>query len=72
MGYKPTGMYVTEIVVTDPDSKLEVSLAVFKHSNGGMFAIDSSYIVQCTGDDDKIPEIQDPFEENSQIILFGT
>jgi len=69
--FKPTGMFVKEIMVIDPDTGGEVELAVFKHSNGGMFAIDSSYIVQCTGDDDDIPEIQDPFEENSQIILFG-
>ena len=67
-----TGMYVKEITVTDPDSKLEVELAVFKHSNGGMFAIDSSFIVECTGADDDIPEIQDPFEKQGVIILFGT
>lgn len=69
---KPTGMFVKEIVVTDPDTQNEVELAVFKHSNGGMFAIDSSFIVQYTEDNDDNPEIQDPFENKGVIILFGT
>jgi hypothetical protein len=38
--------FVREITVIDPDSKGEVELAVYKHENGGMFAIDSSYIDQ--------------------------
>ena len=38
--------FVKEIVVTDPDSTWEVELSIFKHENGGMFAVDSSYIVQ--------------------------
>ena len=38
--------FVKEIVVMDPDSKAPVELSVFKHENGGMFAVDSSYIVQ--------------------------
>jgi hypothetical protein len=72
---KPTGTYVKEVTVIDPDSKWEVELSVFKHSNGGMFAIDSSFIVQCMGpddeDDDTPLEIQDPFEETGTIILLG-
>lgn len=67
-----TGIYVKEIEVTDPDSNAEVRLAVFKHSNGGMFAIDSSFIVECTEVDDDNPKIQDPFEKQGEIILFGT
>jgi len=64
--------FVKEVTVIDPDSNGEVELAVFKHSNGGMFAIDSSWIVQCTGDDDSIPEIPDFFEtDGSSIILLG-
>lgn len=37
---------VMEIRVKDPDSNAPVDLMVFKHENGGMFAVDSSYIVQ--------------------------
>ena len=62
--------FVKEVTVIDPDSKLEVELAVFKHQNGGMFAIDSSFIVQCTGDDDSIPDIPDTFETNGSTALL--
>ena len=71
----PTATFVKEVTVIDPDSTWEVELSVFKHSNGGMFAIDSSFIVQCLGDDsddDDTPlEIQDPFEETGTVILLG-
>ena len=58
--------FVKEIVVTDPDSNAPVELSVFKHDNGGMFAIDSSYIVQV------LPEegdcwIPDPFSDDHNI-----
>lgn len=51
--------YVTEITVIDPDSKLGVELAIYKHENGGMFAIDSSYVEQVLDEDN--PIIPDPF-----------
>lgn len=38
--------FVKEITVIDPDTKGEVSMSVFKHDNGGMFALDSSFIEQ--------------------------
>lgn len=68
-----TAKFVEEISVTDPDSQGIVELSVFKHENGGMFAIDSSYIEQV------LPEegdcfIADPFSETgrtSKIILTG-
>lgn len=41
-----TAKFVKEIVVEDPVSKLPVELSVFKHEGGGMFALDSSYIIQ--------------------------
>ena len=53
--------FVNEITVIDPDSKGEVQLAVYKHDNGGMFAIDASYLEQ-TFDDDEDVEIPDPFD----------
>ena len=57
-----TAKFVTEIRVKDPDTNGTVEIALFKHENGGMFALDSSYIVQV------LPEegdclIPDPFFE---------
>lgn len=56
-------IYVTEISVKDPDTKNMIDMVVYKHENGGMFAIDSSFIDQCT-DDDTYPVIPDPFSAN--------
>jgi len=80
---KNTARFITEITVTDPDSKGDVGLSVFKHDQGGgMFAIDSSYLDQCF-EDDEDPVIPDPFmddeylntigpaKERTQIILHG-
>ena len=67
----PMAIFVKEITVTDPDSKGEVELAVFKHSNGGMFAIDSSYIVQVLDEDDQTPEIPDTLNEEGKVFLVG-
>jgi len=55
-----TAKLVREITVIDPDSKGEVELSVYKHENGGMFAIDSSFLDQCC-DEDSYPIIPDPF-----------
>jgi hypothetical protein len=66
----PMATFVKEVTVIDPDSKGEVELAVFKHSNGGMFALDSSFIVQCL-DEDNDPEIADPLNENGKVFLVG-
>jgi hypothetical protein len=52
--------FVVEVTVVDPDSKGDVQLSVFKHENGGMFAVDSSFLDQCF-DDDVDPLIPDPF-----------
>ena len=42
---------VREITVIDPDTNGEVNLTVYKHENGGMFAMDSSFLDQCTDED---------------------
>ena len=52
--------YVTTITVTDPNTGNEVNLSVYKHQNGGMLAMDSSYLEQCFDEDTLI--IPDPFE----------
>lgn len=65
-----TAKYVQQITVIDPDSNLPVELEIYKHSNGGMFAMDSSYLEQ-THDDDTYPIIPDPFGENgSRTVLM--
>ena len=58
--------FVTEIKVKDPDTNGTVEISLFKHENGGMFALDSSYIVQV------LPEegdcyIPDPFSDEHDI-----
>ena len=50
--------WVTEVTVTDPNTGFPVELSVYKHENGGMFAVDSSYIEQVLEEDQPIP---DPF-----------
>jgi hypothetical protein len=52
--------WVSKITVIDPDTKGEVELEVYKHPNGGIFAIDSSFLEQCT-DEDTYPVVPDPF-----------
>ncbi len=54
--------FVKQITVIDPDTKGTVLLEVYKHENGGMFAMDSSYLEQNFEDDDE-PVIADPFQE---------
>lgn len=68
--------FVVEITVTDPDSKLPVELEVYKHENGGMFAVDSSFLDQVARTDDyDRPIIPDPLcdvEDDvlGEVILF--
>lgn len=52
--------FVNTITVIDPDTDGEVQITVYKHQNGGMFAIDSSYIEQGLDDDGLI---YDPFAD---------
>jgi len=56
---KQKAKFVEEIVVKDPDTGSLIEMEVYKHENGGMFAIDSSYLDDKFGDRD--PMIQDPF-----------
>lgn len=60
---------VKEITVVDPDTKGEVQLTVYKHENGGLFAIDSSYLDQ-NFDDDKYPVIPDPFDAGNKKVML--
>jgi len=61
--------FVKEITVIDPDSKGEVELSVYKHENGGMFAMDSSFLDQVARTDDfDRPIIPDPFSNEDDFL----
>ena len=65
-----TAQFVKVVNVIDPDTGGEVELEVYKHENGGMFAMDSSYLEQVCEDDE--PIIPDPFATKfSKLILKG-
>ena len=65
-------IFIQEITVIDPDSKGEVQLSIYKHENGGMFAMDSSFLDQVIGDDDDTDRIviPDPFEKGFELQLL--
>lgn len=66
-----TAEYVREVTVKEPNTGNYVQMSVFLHNESlGMFAIDSSYLVQCF-DDDTDPVIPDPFNDGMQVILHG-
>ena len=67
-----TAKFVREINVTDPNTMEKVELQLYLHKNGGMFAIDSSYIESLDGideDDDITCEIPDPFGNGEMVTL---
>lgn len=57
--------FVTEINVIDPETLAPVHISIYKHENGGMFGIDSSYIEQGLDDEDELGSfpIADPFAD---------
>ena len=59
--------FIKEISIIDPDTLSEVGLSVYKHENGGMFAIDSSFIEQVLDDED--PIILDPLSWPTNMIV---
>jgi hypothetical protein len=65
-----TAKFVKEITVIDPDSKGKVELSVYKHENGGMFAMDSSFLDQVVRTDDyDRPIISDPFNDTENETI---
>lgn len=66
-----TAKFIGEITVIDPDSKGEVELSIFKHSGGGIFAIDSSYIEQVLPMDNS-PIVPDVFEDFLDDVAYNT
>jgi hypothetical protein len=58
--------FVTEIKVKDPDTNAPVEISLFKHENGGMFAVDSSYIVQVLPEEGDCV-MPDPFADDNCV-----
>jgi hypothetical protein len=64
--------HVTDIVIHDPDLGGDVVISIFKHENGGMFGVDSSYIDQVTPEDSEgNPVVNDPLSlpDQYRVIL---
>jgi len=59
-----TAKYVKDIVIQDPDTGGDVDVTIFKHQNGGIFGMDTSYLDQvaeeCSGGN---PVVNDPFAD---------
>ena len=69
------GKWVGEVKVTDPDTKNEIDVAIYKHSNGAMFGVDSSFIEQVAEEDpedDLIVYVGDPFNFRQKVKLIET
>ena len=64
-------IWIDKVTVTDPETQLPVDIEIYKHKNGGMFGIDSSYLDQCFDDDEDIV-IPDPFSNNDNNVQFVT
>jgi hypothetical protein len=63
--------FVEEIVVKDPDTGSLIEMEVYKHENGGMFAIDSSFLDQVAPDNESEQTmIMDPFSHDDPQTLY--
>jgi hypothetical protein len=64
--------FVKEIVVEDPDTGSLIE--IYKHQNGGMFGIDSSYVDQVLGEDDEtepcVPDIFYPTGNSNHLVIL--
>lgn len=63
--------FVKEITVIDPDTLNEVEVSIYKHENGGMFGIDTSYADQVLDEGDKMPLcMPDPFQLSKHLVIL--
>lgn len=61
---KGVAKFIKEVVVTDPDTKLPVHLAIYKDmTTDGIFGIDSSFIT--SGD---VEEVKSPFNDETLTL----
>jgi hypothetical protein len=59
--------FICEVMVTDPETNGSVEVEMYKHPNGGIFGMDSSYIAQ-NFDSDEYPVVPDPFNDGDKKI----
>jgi hypothetical protein len=63
--------FVRDITVIDPDSNGEVTIGIYKHENGGMFGIDTSYADQVLDEgDDMAMCMPDPFQVSKNLVIL--
>jgi hypothetical protein len=56
--------FIKEITFRDPNTGVMIEMEVYKHENGGMFAIDSSFLEQVVEDEERMETvILDPFSQ---------
>jgi len=64
--------FIKTIVVTDPDDRGDVEVTLFKHENGGIFGVDSSYLIYLEGsefEEDELITLPDVFNEGEKVVL---
>ena len=59
-------IFIEEIVIYDPDTNAPVHVAMYKHENGGLFGIDSSFVVDALGEDEPA---YDPFDGENVLLI---
>jgi hypothetical protein len=63
--------FFAEVLTTDPDSKFEVRVSMFKHlQSGGIFGIDSSFLTENFADEEEVI-VNDPFDGQRKVMLTG-
>jgi hypothetical protein len=63
--------FVEEIVIKDPDTGSLIEIEIYKHENGGMFGIDSSYVDQVLDEgNEKAICIPNPFTTSKDIVIL--
>ena len=64
--------FVRLIGENDPDTGGHVEMAIYKHENGGMFAIDASWLDQVAVENDDLDcyVISDPFADLDKPTLL--
>lgn len=65
-----TATFVTEVTVTDPETKELVKVSIYKHDHSGfMFALDKLFI-EANFCDDETPTVADPYNNEAIVELF--
>lgn len=68
-----TANWVCEVKAIDPDTNNEIDISIYKHDNGGMFGVDSSFIEQVAEEsemDETVCYVGDPFNYGCKVELF--